>query len=227
MEDNEKTEVIPGLETTEDETTEGKPTEGEAQVETPEVVALRKELEETKVKLKEQERVASKHANKAFELESRFSSMSNLQSEQAAVRQELRQIAQELGIELKPVEAPKPETKATETTQTENPAITAFRDLLDEEGIKYDDPEMLKTIEGKDPADALKAMRKAIRDKERKAMEKELNENSRKEFQRLAKAHGLTTVETGVPTAPGVLSNEELGKLPMEQYAAYRKKQGE
>ena len=209
MEDNEKTEVIPGLETTEDETTEGKPTEGEAQVETPEVVALRKELEETKVKLKEQERVASKHANKTFELESRFSSMSNLQSEQAAVRQELRQIAQELGIELKPVEAPKPEIKATETTQTENPTITAFRDLLDEEGIKYDDPEMLKTIEGKDPADALKAMRKAIRDKDRAVMKKELEENNRLAFQKLAKAHGLTVVETGSPSTIVETSEEQ------------------
>jgi len=209
MEDNEKTEVIPGLETTEDETTEGKPTEGEAQVETPEVVALRKELEETKVKLKEQERVASKHANKAFELESRFSSMSNLQSEQAAVRQELRQIAQELGIELKAVETPKPETKATETTQTENPTITAFRDLLDEEGIKYDDPEMLKTIEGKTPKEALSAMKKSLKDKDRAVMKKELEENNRLAFQKLAKAHGLTVVETGSPSTIVETSEEQ------------------
>jgi len=204
MEDNEKTEVIP-----EEVATETEISEAETEIETPEVVNLRKELEETKVKLKEQERVASKHANKVFELESRIGDITTLRSEQSITRQELRQIAQELGIELKAVEPPEPETKATETTQAEDPAIIAFQRLLDEEGIAYDDAEMLKIIEGKTPKEALKVMKKAIKDKETEAIKKELGESNRLAFQKLAKAHGLTVVETGSPSAIVETSEEQ------------------
>jgi len=159
--------------------------------------------------LKEQEKIASRHANKAFELESKLGDITNLRNEQSITRQELRQIAEELGIELKSVEPAKPETKATESAQHEDPDIIAFQRLLDDEGITYNDPEMLKIIEGKMPKEAVKAMKKVIKDKETAAIRKELEESNRLAFQKLAKAHGLTVVETGSPSSSGESSEAE------------------
>ena len=220
-EENENTEVIRENDSTEGETPEGETTEDETQVETPDVVALQKELEEARKEAKEKSQLASKHANESHEWKTRVGAITRLESGFQSLSHVVEQIASELNIELKPVETPKPDSQATEGKQSEDPAIIAFRDLLDEENIAYDDPEMLKTIEGKTPKEALRAMRKNIKDKERGAMKKEFEETYRIELQKQLKSHGVTAVETGGPTAPGQMSEDK--KLE-ERYPTMTKK---